>query len=564
MIVADNGSDWYVSGAPDPRWSNDDLHSLGRVPGSAFEVVDTVLAPPRLDAIVHDPLISRSGASIADREACAFSPRSRSFPCSSSAGSCGGSLARAAPRTDRVGDRRPVGRGRLPEPVGSAARRHRGARARCTSTRPGRPSGSSSSPGGSATRLRGVRRDDDAPRARLPPERSTGPPPIRSRTRRSASRVVGHDLRDPDPRARELPHGRGRATRPTTNCFAIQAMAWTAMQLGAPQDEAELLALAMEALEPGQGSEYGTNECRRGLRLDLHPETADFPTELPIARTRWAREARAAVSCGRDPRQRRHPHARPVASDRGSARDRRADHRRRRGDPRVDAPHARARRPRGPLRPPRVHRLTRALPDLGARAPRRAARAGDVGRGGARARRGASRAAVRWIRGTGWRDAAWPDRPTAAALDAVTGTTPAALWSKDYHSLWLNSAGLAVAKGDLDVAGGVVERDADGAPTGVLREESAWRFRERFVDDHRGRVGRGDARGDPRRERPRGRRDPRQGRLARSRVDLRSDPRARGPLAPRVAVDPRRPARRRSQRFRCRRASATTSSVSAT
>jgi hypothetical protein len=39
MIVADNGSDWYVSGAPDPRWSNDDLHSLGRVPGSAFEVV---------------------------------------------------------------------------------------------------------------------------------------------------------------------------------------------------------------------------------------------------------------------------------------------------------------------------------------------------------------------------------------------------------------------------------------------------------------------------------------------------------------------------------------------
>ena len=41
MIVADNGSDWFVSGAPDPRWSNDDLHTLGRVPGSAFEVVDT-------------------------------------------------------------------------------------------------------------------------------------------------------------------------------------------------------------------------------------------------------------------------------------------------------------------------------------------------------------------------------------------------------------------------------------------------------------------------------------------------------------------------------------------
>ncbi len=41
MIVADNGSSWYVTGAPDPRWSNDDLHTLRRVPGSAFEVVDT-------------------------------------------------------------------------------------------------------------------------------------------------------------------------------------------------------------------------------------------------------------------------------------------------------------------------------------------------------------------------------------------------------------------------------------------------------------------------------------------------------------------------------------------
>ena len=41
MIVADNGSDWYITGAPSPGWSNDDLHSLGRVPGSAFEVVDT-------------------------------------------------------------------------------------------------------------------------------------------------------------------------------------------------------------------------------------------------------------------------------------------------------------------------------------------------------------------------------------------------------------------------------------------------------------------------------------------------------------------------------------------
>ena len=86
-----------------------------------------------------------------------------------------------------------------------------------------------------------------------------------------------------------------------------------------------------------------------------------------------------------------------------------------------------------------------------------------------------------WLRGTGWRDALWAEHPTRAALDEVTGETPAALWSKDYHSLWLNSAALARANGALAVRGGVVERDESGEPTGILREESAWAFRERFV-----------------------------------------------------------------------------------
>jgi hypothetical protein len=45
MIVADNGSSWYVSGAPSRGWNNDDLHSLHGVPGSAFEVVDTSRLP---------------------------------------------------------------------------------------------------------------------------------------------------------------------------------------------------------------------------------------------------------------------------------------------------------------------------------------------------------------------------------------------------------------------------------------------------------------------------------------------------------------------------------------
>ena len=41
MMVADNGSSWFITGVPDRRWSNDDLHTLGRVKGSDFEVVDT-------------------------------------------------------------------------------------------------------------------------------------------------------------------------------------------------------------------------------------------------------------------------------------------------------------------------------------------------------------------------------------------------------------------------------------------------------------------------------------------------------------------------------------------
>jgi hypothetical protein len=40
MFVADNGSAWYISGAPDPRWNNDNLATLRGVLGSDFEAVD--------------------------------------------------------------------------------------------------------------------------------------------------------------------------------------------------------------------------------------------------------------------------------------------------------------------------------------------------------------------------------------------------------------------------------------------------------------------------------------------------------------------------------------------
>jgi hypothetical protein len=41
MMVADNGTSWYITGAADPRWNDNDLDQLKTVPGSAFDVVNT-------------------------------------------------------------------------------------------------------------------------------------------------------------------------------------------------------------------------------------------------------------------------------------------------------------------------------------------------------------------------------------------------------------------------------------------------------------------------------------------------------------------------------------------
>ena len=87
-----------------------------------------------------------------------------------------------------------------------------------------------------------------------------------------------------------------------------------------------------------------------------------------------------------------------------------------------------------------------------------------------------------WLRGRGWREGDWAEaaEPTRQALDRAAGDLPVALWSRDYHSLWLSSAALARAGGDLATDGGVVELDDDGEPSGVLREAAAWAFRDRW------------------------------------------------------------------------------------
>jgi predicted amidohydrolase YtcJ len=85
-----------------------------------------------------------------------------------------------------------------------------------------------------------------------------------------------------------------------------------------------------------------------------------------------------------------------------------------------------------------------------------------------------------FVRGFGWH---FEDDGglTRSVLDAVAPETPVALLAHDYHSLWVNSAALALADAPLEVEGGVVERDASGEPTGMLREASAWAFRDRYV-----------------------------------------------------------------------------------
>ncbi|HEY8772949.1 MAG TPA: amidohydrolase [Gaiellaceae bacterium] len=89
-----------------------------------------------------------------------------------------------------------------------------------------------------------------------------------------------------------------------------------------------------------------------------------------------------------------------------------------------------------------------------------------------------------WLRGRGWRSGDWtpPGEPTKEALDAIATDRPVALMARDSHSVWLNSAALAHANGDLQVPGGVVELDERGEPTGVLREESCWHFRDRYIE----------------------------------------------------------------------------------
>ncbi|WP_168915449.1 amidohydrolase [Microcella flavibacter] len=80
------------------------------------------------------------------------------------------------------------------------------------------------------------------------------------------------------------------------------------------------------------------------------------------------------------------------------------------------------------------------------------------------------------IVGGGFRDALWPDAPTAALLDAAAPDHPVVLVSADVHCAWLNTAALAryVPAYAAASAGSQGAETADAAVSGLLREEAAF------------------------------------------------------------------------------------------
>lgn len=88
-----------------------------------------------------------------------------------------------------------------------------------------------------------------------------------------------------------------------------------------------------------------------------------------------------------------------------------------------------------------------------------------------------------WIQGWGWNETMWPEGrlPNRYDLDQVTGADqPCILWRSDIHSAVVNSRALRVAgmlEPGLEIPGGVIDRDENGEPTGILRELAIGRVR---------------------------------------------------------------------------------------
>ena len=80
-----------------------------------------------------------------------------------------------------------------------------------------------------------------------------------------------------------------------------------------------------------------------------------------------------------------------------------------------------------------------------------------------------------WVVGSGWYNDQWPDPafPSREQLDEAAGGRAAYLRRKDGHSAWVSSAALkqaGIERGTDDPPGGVIDRDDQGEPSGILRE----------------------------------------------------------------------------------------------
>jgi predicted amidohydrolase YtcJ len=81
-----------------------------------------------------------------------------------------------------------------------------------------------------------------------------------------------------------------------------------------------------------------------------------------------------------------------------------------------------------------------------------------------------------WVEGGNWVAAVFePGQQTRQFLDEVSPDNPVFLWDESHHSAWVNSKALELAGIDSqtpDPEGGIIDRDGDGRPTGVLRESA--------------------------------------------------------------------------------------------
>ena len=81
-----------------------------------------------------------------------------------------------------------------------------------------------------------------------------------------------------------------------------------------------------------------------------------------------------------------------------------------------------------------------------------------------------------WVQGSGWDAPTFEGQMHKSLLDAIVPDRPVVLTSADGHSIWVNSVALEMAgitAETPDPAGGVIEHDEDGEPTGVLRESAS-------------------------------------------------------------------------------------------